>query len=355
MITIQLGCVLPLPCGISDIKGFAINPLGFLFLESDGCRLIKCLCDASEPELIELEKKYNCICYDSCENCYWAISEAEPTQLFRLDQSFREVGHITLGGSCQHRAVGLCCDGCGIWIAYSCQLAFWDKNSEQVTWFKNENSRRSNRGFIAQCECRVTAYCEGGRQFVEIESPRCCDSAELAVPKGYRLVGMAPGVEEQKCDCCCFYLLLSKVCSRELSLFKYCVDFSENQPPICHAHHDGCHGPSHCCKKRSMANRCGAYEVMHSIALEESGISHILNAEGEKIQKAVAISDNIEDLICVNESVKRTLTQVTLLEGMLYSKLETLVFGQDSCGCHPEPPCPPPCPPCCGGGQVGCK
>lgn len=81
---------------------------------------------------------------------------------------------------------------------------------------------------------------------------------------------------------------------------------------------------------------------MHSIALEEAGISHILNAEGEKIQKAVASSSNIEQLICVNESVKRTLTQMTLLEGMLYSKLEALVSYHDCCHpSKPELPCPP--------------
>lgn len=80
---------------------------------------------------------------------------------------------------------------------------------------------------------------------------------------------------------------------------------------------------------------------MHSVALEEAGIAHILNAEGEKLQKAVAESTSIEELLCVNESVKRTITQITLLEGQLYSKLETL-----SNICDEEPPCggtPPPC------------
>lgn len=50
---------------------------------------------------------------------------------------------------------------------------------------------------------------------------------------------------------------------------------------------------------------CSASSMLQSIALQEAGLAHIINAEGEKIQKAVS-TDCIttEELIKVNESVE---------------------------------------------------
>lgn len=81
---------------------------------------------------------------------------------------------------------------------------------------------------------------------------------------------------------------------------------------------------------------------MHSVALEEAGIAHILNAEGEKLQKAVATCTSIQELLCVNESVRRTVTQIVLLEGQLYSKLESI---SGCLNCETPGPCGP-CGPC---------
>lgn len=79
---------------------------------------------------------------------------------------------------------------------------------------------------------------------------------------------------------------------------------------------------------------------MHSVALEEAGIAHILNAEGEKLQKAVATSTSIQELLCINESVRRTVTQIALLEGQLYSKLEVI---SDCLRPEVPGPCGTPC------------
>lgn len=346
MITIQTGCTLPLPCGVNNIKGCIINCCDFLFLDYSGCKLIKWTKCTQAVETIALNQRYRCICYDSRENCYWGITECEPGLIYRLDACFCEVGHLAICGVYQQRPTGICCDNCqnGIWVCYPCQIALIEKCGGKVTWHKNEDSWKINLGVLMQCACRVNCCYEGGRQMIAVMSPCCEESIELCLPKNYKFVGMAScPCKTEDCNCR-FCLLLSKGCSHEFVLTEYCAGFSQ-----------GCAEP--CCLCPPVPTPCppepphpclhhcgGSYEIMHSIALEESGISHILNAEGEKIQKAVAISDNIEDLICVNESVKRTLTQVTLLEGMLYSKLEALVNCDDFCHDHTHP-CPPPCPP----------
>ncbi|MEG1499613.1 MAG: hypothetical protein RR400_00870 [Clostridia bacterium] len=63
-------------------------------------------------------------------------------------------------------------------------------------------------------------------------------------------------------------------------------------------------------------------DLIESVALEQTGISHILNAEGEKIQAMLAQPGVTPDqLLAVNESVKATINSITQLEMILQGKL----------------------------------
>ena len=53
--------------------------------------------------------------------------------------------------------------------------------------------------------------------------------------------------------------------------------------------------------------------LLQSIALQEAALAHILNAEGEKIQRVVCEAKCVDDLLNVNESV-------STLEEMLKDK-----------------------------------
>lgn len=80
-------------------------------------------------------------------------------------------------------------------------------------------------------------------------------------------------------------------------------------------------------------------DLIASIALEEAALSHILNAEGEKIQRAVALECSVEQLIAVNESVVNMVGAISNLENVLRDKLEfvsnNLFYpAQDNCGCN---------------------
>lgn len=64
-------------------------------------------------------------------------------------------------------------------------------------------------------------------------------------------------------------------------------------------------------------------DIITSVALEETGLSHILNAEGEKIQAFVAMPGVTTDqLLAVNHSVQDTINAVARLEMVLQSKLD---------------------------------
>lgn len=82
-------------------------------------------------------------------------------------------------------------------------------------------------------------------------------------------------------------------------------------------------------------SRCQAItDIITSVALEQTALSHIINAEGEKIQKIVASAQSAEEMLAVNNSVKDMLSSITRLEMVLQGKLELF---QD-CLCDECPP-----------------
>lgn len=72
--------------------------------------------------------------------------------------------------------------------------------------------------------------------------------------------------------------------------------------------------------------------LLSSIAMEELGLSHILNAEGEKLQYVLGTlpglsgpAPTISDLLTVNDSVRSTIQDVTKKEWLLQNKLDSLM------------------------------
>ncbi|MEG2251574.1 MAG: hypothetical protein RSC98_00905 [Clostridia bacterium] len=70
-------------------------------------------------------------------------------------------------------------------------------------------------------------------------------------------------------------------------------------------------------------------DIIESVALEQTGLSLILNAEGEKIQAAVA-EGSIAEMLSVNSSVQSMVNAVASLEMVLQNKLN--LFSCHICG-----------------------
>ena len=86
--------------------------------------------------------------------------------------------------------------------------------------------------------------------------------------------------------------------------------------------------------KPSGVKRCEAVnDIIASVALQQTGLSHILNAEGEKIQAALTFAKDTNELLKVNDSVKSMVNSITRLETVLQGKLE--LFNNCICeGCE---------------------
>ena len=61
--------------------------------------------------------------------------------------------------------------------------------------------------------------------------------------------------------------------------------------------------------------------ILTSIAMEEAALSHILNAEGEKIQYVLAHCADFNEVIKTNESVKALVDSISDLQLTLKSKM----------------------------------
>jgi hypothetical protein len=73
--------------------------------------------------------------------------------------------------------------------------------------------------------------------------------------------------------------------------------------------------------------------IIASIALEESAISHMLNAEGEKVQKAVSITGiTVEELLNINNSVAAVVNGLSRIEQDLAQKLKAALDYASSSG-----------------------
>ncbi|TVX88176.1 collagen-like protein [Paenibacillus agilis] len=79
--------------------------------------------------------------------------------------------------------------------------------------------------------------------------------------------------------------------------------------------------------------------LLSSIALEELGLSHILNAEGEKLQYVLGTLPGvtsppatISDVLTINESVRDTIRELTKKEYLLDSKLSSILNTPISIG-----------------------
>ena len=69
-------------------------------------------------------------------------------------------------------------------------------------------------------------------------------------------------------------------------------------------------------------------DLLESIALEEMAISHILNAEGEKLQSVISSYKNNQTNICgltkVTNNVNQTISNLIMKEWLLLSKFNNI-------------------------------
>jgi len=95
-----------------------------------------------------------------------------------------------------------------------------------------------------------------------------------------------------------------------------------------------------------------ANAILSSIAMEEAALSHILNAEGEKIQHVLEKDSTDTDsqlILDVNKSVAHLIEVINDAQIILKNKMRLAISILPDCNCQQKPPCPdsPPLKPQC--------
>ena len=296
---------------------------------SEIVKLDKCFV---RKNVITVCKPYTSICFDEYNNCFWALSVKDRSKIYKLDYCFDEIDCMSIRIDecpCIQLSGVTCKDCCTLIVCGNIGIAEISKrNGECIKILCRETLRYQYSCVCCGAPGMVTAMTQTQTYTIAWNDLCNCNAAKCCLPDCYHVDDIA---------ICCFdgdnyvYALVTKnMCySYVLCIKLYSVPM---EPCSCCDSYDTCCGCSeNDCKKADCSE--GAANIIESIALVEAALSHILNAEGEKIQHILCETDDTCKILQVNEAVQKTITSITHLEQVLYSKLQTAQELCTPCDC----------------------
>ena len=278
-------------------------------------------------------REYDCICYDAHEHCFWASSRSCCGKLFKLDCSMNEIDYIRICKTEQYGVVtGISYDCCRntLMVSFPCVVIEIEKDCETTRVFY-QTREVCIMGVLCICPCMLLTVYQGHKRSIIVinqwgEKIGCQRIDGLFLPQNLIFNPCTSDCHQSPiwafvCKKCCYpYLCNTDLSFRDLGFLPCSCNYE-----LCSCDEKPCPG-------------CDPWkDVMESIALMETSLSHILNAEGEKIQKVLAATDDIDKIMCVNREVNQTIVNATHLEHTLYAKLSALCdcgFCDEACGGH---------------------
>jgi len=315
--TLQLRGAIALPGACEgNFSAIAFDGRFFYLANPKESRIYKYGLDFTLAGRCACDKNYAGICFDPTEQCFWAFERERCSLIYKLDRDFRDTGHIKLKHDAAIRGISCGCGKNTLLAAYDSQIREIPKTgccacvTEQATGYydsvlsvppffavlwqdksKHEIRLYNAHGDMAEQYRVPMDYCPKDLVFYPGEGHGASEILILAV------------------DCHCAPVILR------------CHTQDFDMAP-CDARRSACEKIER--KKTPCEKQCLA-ELISSIALVETALSHILNAEGEKLQKAIEISGSLDDLLAANRSVNNTLHNAVFLENALCTKMGALI------------------------------
>lgn len=331
---------IPLPCPDDHpVRHMAFDGCFYYFTTCD-CRILKTDLCFEHTQCIQTNQVYACLCYDQTEHCFWATSEKCVDKLFKLSSTLRETGCIELRLPCEERGVitGLsfnCCDnsllmavGQTVFAVKKCGMAqkICTVDACRITSVTSIcpgivlTAIRDKRQYIYIVNCGEVIHCE---------APDWCGCITAMVLHPCCRHGKTTTFDFLTVkSCCCPHII--QTTAENLGYLPCCCNYRV------------------CCDRDSKDPHAkdACADIMESVALVEAALSHILNAEGEKLQKVLDVSQDVEQILCANKEIGKTVISVTHLEQILYDKLalvSELCRPNDCCTPHVSWNHPPQC------------
>ncbi|MEG0545984.1 MAG: hypothetical protein RR552_02235 [Oscillospiraceae bacterium] len=329
---------LPTQCG-SKYKGIAFDGCYYYFCNPQRCEIIKYNKSFCIVECIKTCRPYSAICYDKCEKKFWASSDCVAGEIFSLNSCFEEIDSVIIR-SCECRCsiiMGLsydCRNDCLIVGFTNCILAVSLTVCHKEKVLKKFNCTWDT-GILSISPSYVVIETKGCQQYIVFYDECFNEKRRYEVPCDYFAIDVI--LEPCKSNCVNgyeFYILATKNCCYTFLL--KCIinsgdiwidDCNFSCEPPCPE--PPCPCPQHACS-----------DLIESVALIETSLSHILNAEGEKLQKVIKSTDDVEKILCVNDSISNTIVKITHLEILLHDKLSAIKGCCDlNCDCDYDCDC----------------
>lgn len=333
---------IPIPSKYNySYNGMAFDGCNYYFSLSCIGKILKTDKHFETQEYFETYREYNCICYDFKCCCFWATSNECNNKLFKLNNQLREIDYITICG-CKE-AIGFitgisynCCKDT-LMVAFKLCVIEINKQLEQsVVTFKT--CSQVITGICYVCPYFIITTTKDGNQYIMI-----FDFENQIIQKEiYSNIYNLKNIIFNPCTKhhhhyqfdiladkkgCYPYIIQTKIRKEKLDI----IPCQCNENII-----------KYCGKKLNYKPIDACTDILESIALEEAAIANILNAEGEKLQKIIAESSDVCEILEANKSVLKTIIYATQLEQVVYKKLEAL---NACCSICKKESCKPNCPP----------
>lgn len=269
-------------------------------------------------------REYDCICYDNVEDCFWASSRDCNYKLFKLNCDMSEAGCLSISQIDFHEAItGVSFDCCNnaLLVSFPCIVVKVEKDSGKAVIVYSAN-REEITGVLGLCPGMLLSILREQRQFIEILDSEEKSIGSFCINNPYLLKNLL----FNPCESDCPYPPIEVFALSKKNFEPYLCKWELSYEDLCFIPHDcnyqckKCSGDS---KPQPEHDPCA--DIMESIALIEAALAHILNAEGEKLQKILQETDDIEKILCVNHEIDKTIVQITHLEHVLHAKLTAII------------------------------
>lgn len=284
-------------------------------------------------------REYDCICYDYRDCCFWASSRTDCGKIFKLDCSMQEIDCIPICEAVQYGLItGISYDCCKnlLIVSFPCTVISIDKvcRTTEILYFTRKYWIKD---VLCVSPCMLLTVFRCHKPYLVVinscgEEIGCYFSDAPSILQNLLFNPCMPNCHNVpfwafvRKENCYPYLCHTDITFSDLGFTPYSCNFE-----LCEA----------CCCHTPPCPDCDpCKDIMESIALIETAMSHILNAEGEKIQKVLATTDDIHKIMCVNREVNKTIVNATHLEHTLYAKLSALCdcglcddICEDGCNC----------------------
>ena len=311
--------------GNQKIKYFAFDGCYYYFTVCNKCQILKYNLKLNFKKCFDVYREYKNICYDFKENCFWVSAENCHNKIFKLDCDMNEIDSISISChqklGCEITGISFNCYTNKIVVSFPFGFLEIDKNSSICTPIYCNHNIFITSVLSISPGYLITAFSNNNQCIYTLnEYGEIVESNETPCNMTIKNMIFNPCLNHGDFLGEVDYLICKNGCY--FFICKNSVEYCDLGFELCPCNLEICKD----CHPNKPDVPCGdpCADIIESVALMEASLAHILNAEGEKLQKVLATTDDIDKILCVNKEVNKVVINATHLEHVLHAKLQSI-------------------------------